>query len=56
MNIWIVVPEKAYLQVLNQAVYLLFIQQQTRNCDHGNAVIRNCFGQVEFWKNLRRQE
>ena len=43
MEIGIVIPQKANLQVLHQAADLVFTEEQGRNCHQGGAVVGDAF-------------
>src|SRR5579871_3350070 len=56
MNIRIVVPQIANLQLFNQMANLLFIQQQRRNGDQCDAVGRYSFREIHLWQRCRTQQ
>src|SRR4029077_9187040 len=55
VNVGIVVSQIPHLQGLDQPSHLFFIQEQSRDSDHGRAVVRNRVCEIELWKNFRGQ-
>ncbi len=44
------------LEVLDQAVHLLLVEQQSRYDDHGDAVVGNAFAEIELGQNTRVEQ
>src|SRR5438445_10219381 len=56
MKILVAVSEEPYLQGLDHLASLRFIQKERGYSCHCDAIIRNAFREIEFWKNSGRKQ
>ena len=47
------IAEISYFQIFDQPMHLLLVQQQCRHHDHGHAIVRYAFAEIELRQNAR---